>query len=120
MSLKTKCGNVAVLGSLLFSNVGHVVFLSGKTRAFSEQCVLGRGGIEVKLKQKKKKKKEQESIKNAILYLKVFAFFFFPSSLQFCVYIILNTLIINKSLHLSTAHCMSCSHNIFVKKLHLY
>lgn len=56
MSLKTNYGNVAVLGSLLFSDVGYVVFLSGKTQALLEQCVLEGGGIEVKFKQKKNKK----------------------------------------------------------------
>lgn len=55
MSLKNS-GNVAVLGSLLFSDVGYVVFPSGKTQALLEQCVLGGGGIEVKFKQKRIKK----------------------------------------------------------------
>lgn len=54
MSLKTNYGNVAVLGSLPSSAVGSAVFLSGKTQALLEQCVLEEGGIEVKFKQTKK------------------------------------------------------------------
>lgn len=50
--IKTNYGNVAILGSLLFSDVGYVVFLSGKTQALLEQDVLERGGIEVKFKRK--------------------------------------------------------------------
>lgn len=48
--IKTTYGNVAILGSLLFSDAGDDVFLSGKTQALSEQCVLERGGIEGKFK----------------------------------------------------------------------
>lgn len=50
MSLKTNYKNVAVLGSLLFTDVGYVVFPSRKTQALLEQCVLEGGGIEAKFK----------------------------------------------------------------------
>lgn len=48
--------NGTVLESFLFSDVGYVVFLSEKTSALLEQCVLEGGGIEVKFKQKRIKK----------------------------------------------------------------
>lgn len=48
--------NGTVLESFLFSDVGYVVFLSEKTPALLEQCVLEGGGIEIKFKQKRIKK----------------------------------------------------------------
>lgn len=63
--INTNSWNGTVLESFLFSDVNYVVFLSEKTPALLEQCVLEGGGIEIKFKQKNNKK----SIKNASLYL---------------------------------------------------
>lgn len=80
--------NVAILGSLLFTDVGYVVFPSGKTQALLEQCVLEGGGIEVKFKQKRVKNQDCNS---------VFKSFCFPVQSQFCMFTcFLNNFIVKK------------------------